>query len=152
MAIVVTFGTYDGEPEVVDKDGLITWDEDGTDCILVNTDLIHPVLKVDSNKRNKTYVEIPFFGRKYFVDGIEGIVGGHCILRCTVDVLYSFKSGVLGLNCFVQRNEDIERWKRDEVDRAIIVSNRRVIYGEPFGDELVRDQCEYILGTIGEIL
>lgn len=151
MALTVNLGTYDGEPEVVDKDGLITWEEDGIDCVMLNTDFLNPVLKLLTTRKDFNYIEIPFYGhRMYFVESIEGLAGNHVILRCHVDVLYSYASGIKALTCFVHRNEDIEKWKRDIVDNAIIVSNRRVIYGTEFGDELVNDTGEYILGTIGK--
>lgn len=150
MAIEVVFGTYDGDDEIVDKDGLIVWDEDPTNCTRVNTDLLNPILKCDKAIRNYNYISIPFFGRYYFVESIEGLAGTHCLVHCHVDVLYTYATQIKGLTCLVHRNEDIEKWKRDITDTAIIASNRRVIYGTEFGDSLVLDEAQYILGTIGE--
>lgn len=148
MAINIKLGQYDGDDEIVDKDGLIDWDEDYTSCTMVNTDLLNPVLKLmDTHATN--YVEIPFFGgRYYFVETVEALAGGHCLLHCHVDVLYSYKTDILGLTCIVSRNESKDNWKKEICDKSIIASNRRVIFGEEFGTKMVTENEEYILGTI----
>ena len=108
MAIKVDFGTCNVENEVVDKGatGAITWTSQNVDCDWLNTDILNPVLKVQSGKVNSNYVKINTFGgRYYFVESAESYAGTHSILRCHVDVLYSYKSAILGLECLVDRNE-----------------------------------------------
>ena len=152
MAISIKFGTFTGEKEELGKS--VTWLNDGTaiDCQLVNTSLTDPVLKMLGGKVNFNYIEIVQFGRKYFVESTESTTGGHSLLHCHVDVLDSFETGIRNLECLILRNEDINKWKRDMTDSAIPVSNRRVVYGRNFGDSIVRDTEEYILGMIGDIL
>lgn len=152
MAIDIKFGTYTGEKEELGKS--VTWLNDGTpiSCQLVNTSLEEPVLKMSAGKVNFNYIEITQFGRKYFVESTESITGGHSLLHCHVDVLESFKTGIKNMECLILRNEDINKWKRDMTDSAIPVSNRRVVYGRNFGESIVRDSEEYILGMIGDIL
>lgn len=147
MAIGVVFGKYSGEKEVVEK--TISDQTQSISCQMLNTDILNPVLQVDSSRVNYTYCEIATFGRKYFIESCESIAGGHCILRCHVDVLSTYASGIKGMECLVLRNEDKNKWKRDEVDKAIIVSNKRIIEGWNFDNPIVMSSSdEYILGTI----
>lgn len=147
MAIGVVFGKYSGEKEVVEK--TITDQSQSISCQMLNTDILNPVLQVDSSRVNYTYCEIATFGRKYFIESCESIAGGHCILHCHVDVLSTYASGIKAMECFILRNEDINKWKRNEVDKAIIVSNRRIIEGWNFDNPIVMSSSdEYILGTI----
>lgn len=152
MSITIKFGTFTGEKEELGKN--VTWlnDGQGISCQLVNTSMTDPVLKVLAGKVNFNYIEIVEFGRKYFVSEPEAITGGHSLLHCHVDVLDSFKSMIDELECLVLRNEDINKWKRDYTDSAIPVSNRRVVTSKQFGDSIVRDTEQYILGMIGDIL
>lgn len=150
MAISVRFGTFTGEKEEVTKN--ITGWTQYISCQLVNTDLLRPVLKMTSGKTGYNYCEISDFGRKYFIERYESITGGHCLCYCHVDVLSSYDSDIRNLNCYVLRNEDINKWKRDLVDNAIMVSNRRVVYAREFGDNLVNSSEKFILGTIGGML
>lgn len=147
MAIGVVFGKYSGEKEVVEK--TISDQTQSISCQMLNTDILNPVLQVDGSRVNYTYCEIATFGRKYFIESCESIAGGHCILHCHVDVLSTYASGIKGMECLVLRNEDKNKWKRDEVDKAIIVSNKRIIEGWNFRNPIVMDSSdEYILGTI----
>lgn len=153
MAISVDFGTCNVENEVVDKGatGSITWTSKNVKCDWLNTDILNPVLKVQSGKVNCNYVKINTFGgRYYFVESAESYAGTHCILRCHVDVLYTYKSDILGLTCLVLRNEDINKWKRDYTDLAIPVSNKRVTYGKNFGSDKVNGGTlqEFLIGVI----
>lgn len=153
MAISVDFGTCNVENEVVDKGatGAITWTSQNVNCDWLNTDILNPVLKVQSGKVNCNYVKINSFGgRYYFVESAESYAGTHCILRCHVDVLYTYKSAILGLTCLVSRNEDINKWKRDYTDLAIPVSNKRVTYGKNFGNDMVNAGTlqEFLIGVI----
>ena len=60
MAISVDFGTCNVENEVVDKGatGAITWTNQNVNCDWLNTDILNPVLKVQSGKVNCNYVKI----------------------------------------------------------------------------------------------
>lgn len=150
MGVSVRFGVFSGEKEEVTK--TITGWTQFIDCQLVNTDLINPVLKMTSGKTGYNYCEISEFGRRYFIGPYESIAGGHCLCHCHVDVLSTYDSGIRALECYVLRNEDINKWKRDLVDNAIMVSNRRVVYAREFGDKLVNTNEKFILGTIGGML
>ena len=154
MAINVKFGKCHCENEEVDKsgNGMITdWTTD-VPCVMLNTDMLNPVLKLSSTYAGYNYAKInDFGGRYYFVEAAESIVGGHCILHCHVDVLYTYCSEILALSCLVMRNEDINKWKRDLTDRCIPASNRRIGYSKTFGTHFVTSGTsgtEYVFGYI----
>ena len=149
MAISVQFGTCSCENEVVDKKDYVTLGT-AVSCVMVNTDILNPILKVESDKSGSTYCKIDEFGRFYFVENCEGTTGAHCFLRCHVDVLYTYKTAILGLTCLVMRNEDISRWKRDLTDRCVPASNRRYTYGKNFGTDIVNGGTlqEFLIGVI----
>lgn len=149
MAISIKFGNFNGDNELVDKENSITWlnDSQAYSCKLVNTDVINPILKVEAAKVTANYVQIVDFGRYYYVESCESIAGAHCLLRCHVDVLYTYCAQIKELECLVHRNEDITKWKRDVCDNAILASNRRIIEGWNFGDSIIMSTSdEYILG------
>lgn len=150
MGVSIRFGTFSDEKEEVTKT-ISGWTQ-FVDCQLVNTDLLRPVLKMASGKTGYNYCEISDFGRKYFIERYESIAGGHCLCYCHVDVLSTYDAGIRNLNCYVLRNEDINKWKRDIVDNAVMVSNRRVVYAREFGDKLVNTSEKFILGTIGDMI
>ena len=149
MSVSVQFGTCDCENEVVDKSGSVTLGT-AVSCVMVNTDIVNPILKVESDKAASTYCYISDFGRYYFVESCEGTTGAHCFLRCHVDVLYTYKDAILGLTCLVMRNEDINRWKRNLTDRCIPASNRRVTFGKNFGNDLINGGTlqEFLIGVV----
>lgn len=150
MSVSVTFGEYSGDPEVVSK--TISWYGDAVSCQLVNTDMLNPILKVSASYKDTTYCSIAEFGgRYYFVENPESIAGGHCLLHCRVDVLYTYETGIKALDCFVHRNEDINKWKKDRSDPAILTTNRRLVYGRNFGNtDLNGGLGQYfIVGIIG---
>lgn len=147
MALNVTFGVCSCENEVVDKTDYIEWDEDATECNRVNTDLLNPILMCDKNIRNYNYVYIPYFRRWYFVESVEGVAGTHCVLHCHVDVLFTYKDEIRGLNCFVSRNESEEEWNRDMTDNSLPVSNRRIGISRDVGDQVINpmEDAEFLL-------
>lgn len=150
MAVSVQFGTCSCENEVVNKSGSVTLGT-AVSCEMVNTDILNPVLKVNA-RINKNYCYISDFGgRYYFIETIETIAGKHCLCHCHVDVLYTYASGIKGLDCFVHRNESINKWKRDRSDPAILTNNRRLVYGRNFGNtDLNGGLGQYfIVGIIG---
>ena len=106
MGFTISIGKFTGENELVDKDGKITWESNGVSAQMVNTDILNPVLKVLGGRSDCNYVKINDFGnRYYFIESVESIAGGHCLLRCHVDVLYTYKTNIKGLTCLVSRNE-----------------------------------------------
>lgn len=106
MAFTISIGKCSCENEVVDKESSIQWEVNGVTVQMVNTDILNPVLKVLGGRADCNYVKISDFGnRYYFVENVESVAGGHCLLHCHVDVLYSYKDSIKNLECLVSRNE-----------------------------------------------
>lgn len=103
MAISVQFGTCSCENHVVDKSGSVQFGT-AVACEMVNTDILNPVFKVNTVVTDN-YCYCSDFGRYYFIESIEGCRGGHSLVSCHVDVLYTYASEILGLECYVGRNE-----------------------------------------------
>lgn len=101
--MTISIGKYDGENHVVSK--TISWEVNGVSAVMVNTDILNPVLKVVGDRSDCNYVGISDFGRFYFVESAEALAGGHCLLRCHVDVLYTYETAIKNLECLVSRNE-----------------------------------------------
>lgn len=149
MAYTLKIGTCSCENEVVDKSGSVTLGSD-ISAVMVNTDSLNPVFKVQGSYSGSNYCICSEFGRFYYIENVEALAGGHCLLHCHVDVLYTYASDIVGLSCLVLRNEDINKWKRDYTDLAIPVSNRRVTYGKNFGNDMVNGGTlqEFLIGVI----
>lgn len=149
MAYTLKVGTCACENNVVDKSGSVTLGQD-ISCVMVNTDSLNPIFTVDGARSGSNYCYCSEFGRYYFIESVEALAGGHCLYHCHVDVLYTYSAQIKGLTCFVTRNEDINKWKRDYTDKAIPATNRRVTYGKNFGKDMVNGGTlqEFLIGVI----
>lgn len=148
MGIHVKFGTYTCENNELDKTDWLTMDVQWTDCQLVNTDILNPILKVSNGKVSSTYVEIQEFGRFYFVESVESIAGSHCLLHCHVDVLHTYRTGIKAMECLIARNEDKTKQAVNVVDNCMIIDKNRGFRNRGFGDSLITNEVSYVLGLI----
>lgn len=138
MAFTISIGKFSGENELVDKESKIQWEVNGVTAQLVNTDILNPVLKVAGGRSDCNYVKIADFGNRfYFIESVESIAGGHCLLRCHVDVLYTYKTAIKGLTCLVSRNEFKENPYL--VDPLIPVEKQFDVYSKNVGSSKVVD-------------
>lgn len=150
MAYTLKVGTCSCENNVVDKSGKVTLGQD-ISCVMVNTDSLNPIFKVDGTRSNSNYCYCSEFGRYYFIESVEALAGGHCLYHCHVDVLYTYSAQIKELECFVTRNEDKSKWKRDYRDLSIPASTRRVGFSDTFGTHFVAKGTmgnEYLFGYI----
>lgn len=138
MAFTISIGTFSGENELVDKESKIQWEVNGVTAQMVNTDILNPVLKVSGGRSDCNYVKITDFGnRYYFIESVEAVAGGHCLLRCHVDVLYTYKDSIKGLTCLVSRNEFQEN--KYLVDPLVPVEKQFTVYSKNVGSSKVVD-------------
>ena len=136
MAFTISVGKCSCENEVVDKESSISWEAKDVTAQLVNTDILNPILKLSSGRADCNYVKINDFGnRYYFVNRVESVAGGHCILHCHVDVLYTYKTDILGLTCLVSRNEFQENPYL--VDTLLPVEKQFTVYSKNKGASAV---------------
>lgn len=73
-----------------------------------NCEILSPHVIMDYSPDITTfnYAYIPDFNRYYFIDGVDVIPGGACILHMHVDVLYTWSSFIRNLNVLVERSEN----------------------------------------------
>lgn len=145
MAYTLKVGTCSCENNVVDKDGKVTLGQD-ISCVMVNTDSLNPIFKVDGTRSDSNYCYCSEFGRYYFIESVEALAGGHCLYHCHVDVLYTYCDQIKELECFVSRNEKISRWKKEYADRLIPVTNNRSGISKPIGNARLGGDDVYLLG------
>lgn len=150
MAYTLKVGTCACENNVVDKSGKVTLGQD-ISCVMVNTDSLNPIFKVYGTRSGSNYCYCSEFGRYYFIESVEALAGGHCLYHCHVDVLYTYSTQIKELECFVTRNEDKNKWKRDYRDLSIPASTRRIGFSKTFGTHFVAKGTmgkEYLFGYI----
>lgn len=89
-----------------------TWNNDGTEktvYIMDNTNILYPTLSLDYDAgvlaSGVNYVYIPAFGRYYFISGISCDNGKRIYINCSIDVLNTYKAGILSAPVNVIRSE-----------------------------------------------
>lgn len=91
------------------------------------------------------YAFIPEFNRYYFIDDIIVVNNRLVDLVLTVDVLMTYKKGIYGLKCFVERNEN--NYNELLIDKKRIIEQGIDIYEQTVhnnfftnGDTLTDDE------------
>lgn len=112
------------------------------------SNVIKPAILVAvDNPTEFNYAVIEEFGRKYFIDEIQSVRTGIWLIQMSVDVLESFKDGILGLTAIISDTEHTgesdyvagEQW-------ATTVKNKTTILQFPNG---LLESGQYILITAG---
>lgn len=125
----------------------LTDDTGNISCVMINTDITNPKLKLSAGYKNYNYVYIPDFNRYYFVTSTETLSAQHCLLSCHTDVLYTAyqKDGLLSKECHIIKNSN----ERNSMIKTpeIILNNR--LYTDTVNDGFVFNETyAYILCTI----
>lgn len=138
------------ENEVVDKSIYLSGSV-STNCEMVNTDILNPILKLSSNYLDKNYVLIPEFeNRYYYVSSIEMLRGGHMLMNCHVDVLMTYKDNILQTNCNITRQEHAPNNKLVDNYCTVNVNKKNVILniGKVFGGNVPESVRCYMIGVM----
>lgn len=138
------------ENEVVDKTNYMSGNV-STNCEMVNTDVLNPMLKLSSNYLDKNYVLIPEFeNRYYYVSSIEMLRGGHMLMNCHVDVLMTYKDVILQTECNIVRQENAPDNKLVDNYCTVNVNKKNVItnIGKVFGDNVPETARCYMIGVM----
>lgn len=106
MSFSIQFYNNSAEPNRVDKTNFITLTNtlNGTlrdECSLTNVSVTIQL----SNVPTFNYAYIPSFNRYYYVTDITSIRNGLWEISMEVDVLMTYKNGILNCNGFIDRNE-----------------------------------------------
>lgn len=73
-----------------------------------NLSITDPILLLSYNSAldpNINYMRIPELNRSYYITEITDLTGGRFEIRGKVDVLESFKAGILGLSAIIDKQE-----------------------------------------------
>lgn len=141
-----------GDDEAVVFKNLI--DETDYTAELMNTDMLYPVLKLASEKKDFTYCRIPDFhgpnceDRCYFVTDIDTLPGGHIIIHCAIDVLMSYREQIKDMLVYVSRNE--YEYNLLLNDPLIPLSADRRVVNKQFGIEMKEEELGmfYLIGIV----
>lgn len=120
--------------------------------LLESTDIVHPTFKLKDHDIYMTanYCYVDDLRRYYFIDGIT-LENGFGYIRCTVDVLMTYKEGLRKQNVIVARQE--EHWDLFQNDPKWKVSQRTAIRTVGFsgGDGgFDYDTQQFVLGIVGD--
>lgn len=76
---------------------------------IIEGSLLNPVirLKSTSNAINANYLYCDITGRYYFITDYEMLRGQIIIIKCSIDVLFTYKEQIKALNATMIRNEHI---------------------------------------------
>lgn len=130
MAVNVNFGTTTRDNRWIDKDP--TWSGTNIACDIYDpTDRLNPVLIVDNNTTNVdiiscNYMQIPEFGRYYFITDIVGGPGKRLTINGHVDVLHTYQDDILNCKCIAERSETRVN--------AYLQDNRRIFKSYVYND------------------
>lgn len=140
--MTITLSNTTDEVEVLDKN---LTDSVTKECVLVNTDVLNPILKLESIVIDKNYIYIPTFKRYYFVRTVETINGMHTLLYCSVDVLMSYKDEIKELDTYISRNEFDANFLLNDSSMPLLAEKKLVVKG--FGDDMI-SFSEYLLECV----
>lgn len=94
------------------------------------------------------YMKIPGLHRCYYITDIINLTGGRFEIRGKVDVLESFKAGILGLSAIIDKQEHVSNINNFLDDGSFVVENKEfnTVLNFPAG---FNDTGEYVLITAG---
>lgn len=105
MAINVKFGVNTSDDRKLTKN--IQWGPVIPCDVYVPTDRLNPVIIVDTSKvdlADTNYMDIPEFGRKYFITSIVGDAGKTVNVAGHVDVLGTYDTEIRACPCIAARS------------------------------------------------
>lgn len=107
MSFEITLGINGSEPNRIGK--TITTGATLSGTLKAGTTIINPVIIVDVGligivKYN--YMDIPTFGRKYFIKDIRSVTANLVEISGHVDVLESFSTEILAQTAIIERQEN----------------------------------------------
>ena len=116
-----------------------------------DTDILNPVLEIAYNATytSANYCYISDWGRWYFITGME--TGAQRLyLKCHVDVLYTYRTGIRNLNCIVERIENKLAGNLYMNDIAFKSEVRKIISTRKLSGAFDKGHSSFILTTGGK--
>ena len=146
----ISFGVTTSEKRQLDKTVSYSVNLSGT--LRNETNVVNPTIVVEANVSTLAacnYMDIPAFGRKYFITDIRSIsdklceVSGHC------DVLSTFKEGIRANNAIIGRSATKGNWNLYLNDPMLKVTNKSNIITKTGWTAFPKDQFSLMLITMG---
>lgn len=107
MSITVSLGTNNSDERYLTKN--ITWTQKNVQCdVYEPVDRLNPQIILDKDKvdlTNVNYMDIPEFGRKYFITNIVGEAGNKVSVYGHVDVLSTYDAQIRRCPLIAARSE-----------------------------------------------
>lgn len=119
--------------------------------LLDETSIINPTFLVKAdNIIPYNYLECREFNRYYFIDDVVSVRNGLWRVSCTVDVLMSFRTDILSLECIVEKQENQFQSNPYLNDGSYIADSRVGIEKVEFaGGSRFLDSGQLVLITLG---
>lgn len=114
-------------------------------------DVERPQLLLSWQGASFNYIEITDWSRYYSVTSITALPGNMTQIICMSDPLQTAASQIASRDALAVRNEDINKWDRNEPDPHMITRSKRIYKGYSFGSmQNVHSDSDatYILGVI----
>lgn len=114
-------------------------------------DVERPQLLLSWQGTSFNYIEITDWSRYYSITSIVSLPGNMTQITGQSDPLQTAASQIASREALAVRNEDINKWDRDEPDPYIISKSKRIYKGYSFGSmQNVHSNSDatYILGVI----
>lgn len=136
------------EPNRVDKTNYLTAIDTLEGVLRNETSIIDMVITFEStNLPNFNYVYIPAFNRYYFVTDISSIKYRLWQINLTVDVLMTYKDGILSQSAFIERNE--HSYNNDIIDNKRVVEQGQIIDEYNIQNDLFDSSGSFVLNAFG---
>lgn len=137
MSITVSLGTNSSDERYLSKN--ITWTQQNIQCdVYEPVDRLNPQILLDKDKvdlTNVNYMEIPEFGRKYFITGITGAAGNRVVVSGHVDVLSTYEQEIRNCPLIAARSTNQYNFYLHDDKRVYntYVENQYISIGEDIG-------------------
>ena len=117
--------------------------------LLDNTSIINPTFKMKDVDLYMTsnYVYVDDLRRYYFIDDIT-LSNGYAFLKCSVDVLMTYKNALRAQNVIVTRQENhVDFYQNDELYKIEQYTAKRTV---AFSSGFDFNKQQFVLGVIGD--
>ena len=127
MSITVNIGVTSSEKRALDKSVSTTKSVSGT--LHNQSNIVNPSILCKCNAESIAtcnYMEIPDFGRKYFITDITAVSNDLCIVSGHCDVLSTYKAGIRANTATVARSATEGNWNLLLNDPMMKVNNKKI--------------------------
>lgn len=146
----ISFGVTTSEKRQLDKTVSYSVNLSGT--LRNETNVVNPTILVEANVSTLAacnYMDIPAFGRYYFITDIRSITDKLCEVSGHCDVLSTYKAGIRTNNAIVGRSATKGNWNLYLNDPMLKVTNKSNIITKTGWTAFPKDQFSLMLITMG---